>query len=108
VFRFCDDSGMDDEQERELRRWAVALSDASDGAQRAMGRAILMLLEQIASLRAELDERPPAPEPDAGDPVGAVDREATGEGDADAAPGGDTTVVGLRGRLRAAAHRGRD
>jgi hypothetical protein len=100
---------MDEEQERELRQWAVALSGASDGAHRAMGRAILMLLEQIASLRAELDERPPAPEPDAVDPVGAVDREAaTDGGEADEAPGADTAVIGLRDRLRAAARRGRD
>ncbi len=72
-----------------------------------MGRAILMLLEQISSLRAELDERSSTPEPDAIAPAPPVDDEATSDGEADATPLEDTTLVGLRDRLRALAHRGR-
>jgi hypothetical protein len=104
----CDDSDVDREQERELRQWAGALSDVADREQRAMGRAILMLLEQINLLRAELDQWPSTPEPDATGPGPAVDDEATSDAEADATPREDTTVVGLRERLRAVAHRGRN
>ena len=107
-FWFCDDPGVEREQERELRQWAVALSEAAEREQRAMGRAILMLLEQVDSLRAELDQAASTPEPDAIDPAPAVDDEATSEVEADATPVEDTPVVGLRDRLRAVAHRGHD
>ena len=62
---FCDDVAVEREreQERELRRWAVALADAGAADRRAMGRAILMLLDRIDSLRAELERRPPRPTP---------------------------------------------
>jgi hypothetical protein len=107
MFHFCDHFGVDREQERELRQWAGTLSDAADREQRAMGRAILMLLAQIDSLRAELDERSSPPEPDAIAPAPTVDDEAPSEVEADATPREDTTLVGLRDRLRAMAHRGR-
>jgi hypothetical protein len=107
-FRFCDDPGVERQQERELRQWAVALSEAAEREQRAMGRAILMLLEQIDSLRAEPDQPSSTPEPDAIDPAPAVDDEATSEVEAAATPVEDTTVVGLRDRLRAVVHRGND
>lgn len=99
---------MEPEHEHELRQWAVALSEAAEREQRAMGRAILMLLEQVDSLRAELDQAASTPEPDAIDPAPAVDDEATSEVEADASPVEDTPVVGLRDRLRAVAHRGHD
>jgi hypothetical protein len=91
------------EQERELRRWAVGLSDARDADRRAMGRAILMLLERIEGLRAELERRPPEPTvaPETRAPVPDADAAAPPEVD----PDDDTMVVGLRERLRAVTHR---
>jgi hypothetical protein len=50
----CEDSGVDDHEQRELRRWADQLVAAPDAERRAMGRAILMLLGQVAVLQAEL------------------------------------------------------
>ncbi len=91
------------EQERELRKWAVALADAREADRRAMGRAILMLLERIDGLRAELDRRPaePAPVPEPPAPVPEAEAAAVPE----AGPDEDTMVVGLRERLRAVTHR---
>lgn len=103
-FRFCDDAAVDREQEQELREWATALSDAAEPERRAMGRAIVMLFEQVDSLHAELQLRSSAPEPH---PVAsAVDGAATRE--ADATLVADTRVRGLRDRWRAATHRGHD
>jgi hypothetical protein len=89
------------EQERELRRWAAGLADAREADRRAMGRAILMLLERIDGLRAELERRPPeqviAPEA----PAPVAEAAALPEVD----PDEDTMVVGLRERLRAVTHR---
>jgi len=95
------------EQERELRRWAVSLAGAGEADRRAMGKAILMLLERIDSLRAELERRPAeadavAQEPD---PIAEAEPEPLPGDDADAE---DTMVVGLRERLRAVTHRSRD
>ena len=105
---FCDDVAVEHEreQERELRRWAVALAGAREADRRATGKAILMLLERIESLRAELERRPlevavPAAEPE---PVAQAEPEAVAETD----PDEDTMVVGLRERLRAVTHRSRD
>ena len=94
------------EQERELRRWAVGLTGAGEADRRAMGKAILMLLERIESLRAELERRPlevavPEAEPE---PVAQAEPEAVTETD----PDEDTMVVGLRERLRAVTHRSHD
>jgi hypothetical protein len=50
----CKDLGMDERQQQELRDWGERLAAASDGQQRAMGRAILMLLAHIEALQAEL------------------------------------------------------
>jgi hypothetical protein len=91
------------EQERELRRWAVGLADARDADRRAMGRAILMLLERIDGLRAELDRRPPEPVVAPGPPAPVPGPEAAAVPEAD--PDEDTMVVGLRERLRAVTHR---
>jgi len=106
---FCDDSAVEreQEQERELRRWAVSLAGAGEADRRAMGKAILMLLERIDSLRAELERRPAeadavAQEPD---PIAEAEPEPLPGDDADAE---DTMVVGLRERLRAVTHRSRD
>jgi hypothetical protein len=91
------------EQERELRKWAVALADAREADRRAMGRAILMLLERIDGLRAELERRPAEPVivPDV--PAQMPEAEAASIPEAD--PDEDTMVVGLRERLRAVTHR---
>jgi hypothetical protein len=91
---------MDPRQEHELRTWANALTRAEQADRKAMGRAILMLLGQIESLRAELDRAaaepvpaPPAPAP-AEAPAGPELEEST-----------ETIAVydavpGRRGRLR--------
>ena len=52
---------MDPGQERELRTWAVALNETDEPDRKAMGRAILILLGQIESLRAELERSPAEP-----------------------------------------------
>lgn len=103
---------MESEHERELRQWADALAGAAEAERRAMGRAILMLLDRIERLRAELEleraappAQPPPADPEATDP--AVTEQATGELPA-AEPDKDKTVAGLRERLGAAVHRVRD
>ncbi len=93
---------MDDVQERELRQWGEALGESSDSERRAMGKAIVMLLDQIESLktslalaqpqRFELPEVPVPPSQDA--PYDVADE--------------DTATINLRDRLRAATHRLRD
>lgn len=88
--------GMDRRQEHELRAWANALTRAHETDRKAMGKAILMLLGQIDSLRAELDRvaaEPPASVP-AEEPAGTGVEEST-----------ETIAVydaaaKLRGRLR--------
>jgi hypothetical protein len=96
------------EQERELRRWAGALGDAGAADRRAMGRAILMLLDRIDSLRAELDRRPAEAVPaEELEPVAETEPEPEPVADADP-DAEDTMVVGLRERLRAVTHRSRD
>ena len=100
---------METEHERELRQWADALAGAGEAERRAMGKAILMLLDRIETLRTELDrtsqEAQPA-EPAAGEP--AATEQATGELPAADVPVKDTSVAGLRERLGAAMHRTRD
>ena len=105
---FCDDAAVDHEreQERELRRWAVGLAGAREADRRATGKAILMLLERIDSLRAELERRPvdvAVPEADL-EPVAEPEPEPASGTD----PDEDTMVVGLRERLRAVTHRSHD
>ena len=97
---------MEADQERELREWAVALGGAAEADRRAMGRAILMLLERIDALRAELERASPEPEPEPVEPAAAD--QPTGELPAGDPPVKDTTVAGLRERLGAAVHRVRD
>ena len=100
---------MEADQERELREWAVALGGAAEADRRAMGRAILMLLERIDALRAELERAAPEPEPEPVEPVEpALTDQPTGELPAGDPPVKDTTVAGLRERLGAAVHRVRD
>ncbi len=94
------------EQEQELRRWAVGLAGAGVADRRAMGRAILMLLDRIDSLRSELERRPPeAVAAEAPEPVAEPEPAPVADADPDAE---DTMVVGLRERLRAVTHRTRD
>lgn len=89
---------MDDVQERELRQWGEALGESSDTERRAMGKAILMLLDQIESLKTSLAEAQPQPFalPEVAVPAShdAVDE--------------DTATINLRDRLRAATNRLRD
>jgi len=73
---------MDRRQEDELRAWATALTRAQEADRKAMGRAILMLLGQIESLRSELDRaaaEPPAPPPaaPAEEPAATAEEEST-------------------------------
>ena len=74
---------MDRRQEHELRTWATALTRAQETDRKAMGKAILMLLGQIDSLRAELDRvaaeppAPPPPPPPADEPVATRLEEST-------------------------------
>jgi hypothetical protein len=91
------------EQERELRAWAVALANAREADRRAMGRAILMLLERIEGLRAELERRPAEPAVVAEVPAPVPEAEAASIPEVE--PDEDTMVVGLRERLRAVTHR---
>jgi hypothetical protein len=64
---------MDRRQEDELRAWATALTRAQEADRKAMGRAILMLLGQIESLRSQLDRA--APEPPASPPPAPAETE---------------------------------
>ena len=104
---FCDDAAVEHEreQERELRRWAVGLAGAREPDRRATGKAILMLLERIDSLRAELERRPV----EVAVPEAEPERLAEAEPEpAETDPDEDTMVVGLRERLRAVTHRSHD
>jgi hypothetical protein len=104
VTAFCDDPSVDREQERQLRKWAVTLSEAEAADRKAMGRAILMLLGQIASLRAELGHAstgsPAEPEPP---PTGV---EQAGESAVEEMAVYDSSPIGIRSWRRAAGHRG--
>ena len=95
------------EQEQELRQWAASLSGADVPERRAMGRAMLMLLGQIDSLRADLERERSRYEPVAADgpPAEPIGADSSEHGDAPAPPAEETTAVGLRDRLRGAAHR---
>lgn len=97
---------MEAEQEHELRQWAVALAGTAEADRRAMGRAILMLLDRIDALRAELERASRAPEPEPVEP--AMAEQPTGALPAADPPGEVTTVAGLRERLGAAVHRIRE
>ena len=77
--------------------WAEALCDAAESDRRAMGKAILMLLDQIESLRAELEHQIPDVPPPA--PAQPPEHDAANE---------DTAPISLRDRFRAATHRGDD
>jgi len=92
------------DQERELRRWAVGLVGAREADRRATGKAILMLLERIDALRAELERRPAEMALSEAEPLAEAEPEPSAEMD----PDEDTMVVGLRERLRAVTHRSHD
>ena len=94
---------IDEAQEQQLREWAQALSERDDPERRAVGRAMVMMLDEIAMLRARLarvveaeDASEPAP-PDVGpgepEPTVAID------------PDQDTVHMRLRDRIRHAADR---
>jgi len=104
---FCDDAAVEHEreQERELRRWAVGLAGAREPDRRATGKAILMLLERIDSLRAELERRPVEVAVPEAEPEPAAEAEPEPP---ETDPDEDTMVVGLRERLRAVTHRSHD
>jgi hypothetical protein len=84
-----------------LRTWAEALA-GTDGERRSMGRAMLMLLDRIDELEAELlREAPAAVEP--GEPTQPHDMEQ--ELAAEELAAEDTGLMSLRDRLRAHTHR---
>ena len=45
---------MDERQEQQIREWAAALGERDDPERRAVGRAMLMMLDEIAMLRSRL------------------------------------------------------
>jgi hypothetical protein len=93
---------MDDLQEREVRSWAESLCQSAAADQRATGKAMLMLLEQIDSLRAELADQPIVLE-------GTVIEEPIDGVEPDSMPYeesiADTATLSLRDRLRSRARR---
>jgi hypothetical protein len=93
---------MDDLQEVQLRSWAEALCGAAESDRRAMGKAILMLLEQIDSLRAALEQPPNPQAPPTDDLPG---HGPSPDPQADLGSVQDAAAISLRDRLRAAAHR---
>ncbi|MFL6040535.1 MAG: hypothetical protein ACJ740_03915 [Gaiellales bacterium] len=91
---------MDSAQRQELRTWAEALA-GTDGERRSMGRAMLMLLDRIDELEAELlREAQAAVEP--GEPTQPHDME---QELAEELAAEDTGLMSLRDRLRAHTHR---
>jgi hypothetical protein len=94
---------VDPDQERELRTWAGALSESDESDRKAMGRAILMLLGQIESLRAEL-ERSPA-EPPSQEEAPGVGAELPIEPPVAPVALYDGSTGGVRGWLRATVQR---
>jgi hypothetical protein len=93
------------EQEHELRKWAARLTDTAEVERRSLGRAILMLLDQVDSLRADLERCRIEALPDDGVLPG-VDTQVTPEPSPDDRPTMDLTTIGIRDRLLGAA-RGR-
>jgi hypothetical protein len=92
---------VDHVEEHELRAWADALCASADSERRAMGKAILMLLGQIETLKGEL-ELAQRPSHDAAESALAAPDELSHSA-ADASDG--TATIRLRERLRAATHR---
>jgi hypothetical protein len=91
---------VDRRQEHELRAWATALTSAREADRKAMGRAILMLLGQIESLRSELDRAVAEPPPPPPSPAPAEEPAATGPEESTETIAVYDAVPGLRGRLR--------
>jgi hypothetical protein len=84
-----------------LRTWAEALA-GTDGERRSMGRAMLMLLDRIDELEAELlREAQAAVEP--GEPTQPHDMDQ--ELAAEDLAAEDTGLMSLRDRLRSHTHR---
>jgi hypothetical protein len=98
--------GVHEQQEQELRRWAACLTETAEAERRSLGKAILMLLDQIESLRADLERCRIEVPPDDG-VLPAVEKQATPELSRDDMPTMDPTTVGLRDRLLGAARRHR-
>ncbi|HUZ83399.1 MAG TPA: hypothetical protein VMU66_01795 [Gaiellales bacterium] len=107
---------MDAKQEQQIREWAAALGDRDDPERRAMGRAMLMLLDEIAMLRARVARTIEADRADV-DPAAVEHARTEPEGEApeparfDPEPtvpldeGQDTAPMRLRDRIRHAAER---
>ena len=93
---------MDDLQEREVRSWAESLCQSPAADQRATGKAMLMLLEQIDSLRAELEDQPIVLEGTVIEaPIDGVETDSTPFEESIA----DTATISLRDRLRSRGRR---
>jgi hypothetical protein len=103
VSRACENAPVDDLQERQLRSWAESLCQSAATDQRATGKAMLMLLEQIDSLRVELEQQ--AAEPEAPEPSPADGQDPAEPPEPSSASIEDTATISLRDRLRAAARR---
>ena len=98
----CNDAPVDGAQRDQLREWGAALVASGDGERRSSGRAILMLLERIDELEAELarrQERGPTASPPRSRPP---DPDPDPEPDDPALSLEDTQPIGLRDRLRLA------
>ncbi|MGH3073297.1 MAG: hypothetical protein ACRDQC_00125 [Gaiellales bacterium] len=94
---------MDDLQEREVRSWAESLCQSPAADQRATGKAMLMLLAQIDSLRAELENQPIVLEGTVieEEPIDGVETDSTRFEESIA----DTATISLRERLRSKTRR---
>jgi hypothetical protein len=93
---------VDEQQEQQIREWAAALGERDDPERRAVGRAMLMMLDEIAMLRDRLARAIEAEQTRTGEPPPAP-REAPaperGEGEQETAP------LRLRDRIRHVAER---
>ena len=98
---------MDPDQEGELRTWAAALSEAEEPDRKAMGRAILMLLGQIESLRTEL-ECSPAEAPSQAEEAVAGAELPPNEPTAEPLAVYDSSAGGVRRWIRATVNRSHD
>jgi hypothetical protein len=92
---------VDEFEEHELRTWADGLRLSADFERRAMGKAILMLLGQIETLRRELEQ---AQRPTRNTAGGAV-TEPDEVSESSAGASDDTATISFRERMRAATRR---
>ena len=93
---------MDNAQLTQLRAWAEALAGDGDPERKASGRALLLLIGEVETLRARLAvviEAERVEDDGLAEPDGAYD-----EDDAPEPAIEDTAPIRLRDRIKAAAH----